>query len=296
MEEKIMKESKDNIVIAVGITALVISVMIALSSLSKVSTPLSLGSDKIVASTVTETPVTLITNLTDKKVPTTTLNPVVSENTKPLKVVKNIKALKLSKDRTINIFGPISANAHEAAAMIRSMNYQNTKEPIFIVLYSPGGSVVDGAALISAMQVSEAPVHTVCYTFCASMAAMIHQYGAQRYITDRSILMFHPASFGTEGEVDKMFSQISMIRRYINKIEMEVATRMSLSFTQYKTLTANEYWIDSEDSLRANASDQIVYLVPTGLPSKNTIFSETEDKKELEKKNDKGLKDLQWIY
>jgi ATP-dependent protease ClpP protease subunit len=290
-------ENKENMFIAVGVTIGVIAIMILTTSVSKMVAPFSLGSDKVIPSVVSQAPMTPITSLTDKKVPTTTLNPAASENTKALKSVKNIKALKLNKDRTINIFGPISGNAHQAAAMVRSMNYQNTKEPIYIVLYSPGGSVVDGAALISAMQVSEAPVYTVCYTFCASMAAMIHQYGVQRYITDRSILMFHPASFGTEGEVDKMFSQISMIRRYINKIEMEVSTRMNLTFAQYKSLTANEYWIDSEDGLRANAADQIVYLVPTGLPSKNSVISdEPEDLKKTKKTSEKGLQDLQWIY
>lgn len=232
-----------------------------------------------------------LTHADEKKLSTVTLNPPTERDLKVVNTTKKIKPLKLDARRTINLFGAVGDNAHQAAGLIRAMNTES-KDPIYLVLYSPGGSVVDGAALISAMQASVAPVYTVCYTFCASMAAMIHQYGNQRYITDRSILMFHPASFRTGGEVDKVASEVAMIQRYINKIEIEVAARMKMSFEQYKKLTAYEYWIDSEDGLKANAADNIVYLIPTGLA--RTLKSLFDDKKEFIHK--KRIDTLQWIY
>ena len=297
-----MKEN-NNLFLSIGFIGILVAITGITMTISKTTPKLE------TVNTITQVPSSALfldetiqspnNNVADKKVSGVTLTPLVTENVKAVKSVKNIKALKLDLSRTISIYGPIGDNAHAAAQTIRTLNARNNQLPIYIVLYSPGGSVVDGATLISAMQVSEAPVYTVCYAFCASMASMIHQYGVKRYITDRSILMFHPASFGTEGEVDKMFSQISMIRRYINKMEMEVSNRMNLTFQQYKTLTATEYWVDSEDGLKANAADDIVYIVPTSLvnilPITPRKEDESEDKKNVKKQNN-NIRSLQWIF
>ena len=283
--------NRNNILMSLGLTGITIGAIMVVASLVtkqyRTKTIIHQNDVKI----IDNTPVKIEAEAVDKKVSSTGIGPSVNQTITPTNTIKNIKALKLPASRTINLFGVISSNAHSAAAAIRSMN-ASSNEPIYLILYSPGGSVADGAALISVMQASNAPVYTVCYTFCASMAAMIHQYGVKRYMTDRSILMFHPASFGTDGEVDKMFSQISMIKRYTNKIEMEVATRMKLTFDQYKRLTANEYWLDSEDGLKANAVDNIVYLIPTSSFFQYRDSLETEDKKS----NSNKISSLKWIY
>lgn len=95
---------------------------------------------------------------------------------------------------------------------------------------------------------------------CASMAFMIHQYGTKRYALDRALLMSHPASVGSEGDVDRIFSFISTIKSYTNKSEAEVAKRMGLSFQDYKQKIQNEYWVDAEDALKDNVVDSLVSL------------------------------------
>lgn len=215
-------EQKNNMILSVAVVAIIIAVMVITSSIQNLTNEQNVKNPEIKFNAPDIEIGTPDITLSDKNVQTYTLNPPLSTDTNAVKATKKIKALRLDSGRTINLFGPIANNAHQAAAMIRTMS-SISKDPIYLVLYSPGGSVIDGAALISTMQASIAPVYTICYSFCASMAAMIHQYVVQRYMTDRSILMFHPASFGTSGEVDKVFSQTRTIQRYINKIEMEVS-------------------------------------------------------------------------
>lgn len=199
--------------------------------------------------------------LNDKQLMGETLK--VTETKEVVKSVKNIKKLKLDPDRTIRLYGGIGFNAVEGAERLHEMN-QDSKKPIYVVLNSPGGSVVDGAAFISAMQVSRAPVYTVCYTFCASMAAVILEYGTKRYATDRSLIMFHPASVGASGDVDRIDSFITTIQRYVDKMDIEISKRLGMTLDEYKVKTSVEYWVDSEDALAENVIDDIVYLVVDG--------------------------------
>ena len=189
---------------------------------------------------------------------------------------KVIKSFELDPFRTIFITGEIGNNAINAALAIENLNKKG-KEPINLVVTSPGGSVVAGAVLLSAMEASQAKVNVICKAFCASMAAIILQYGEKRLATDRTILMYHPAYAGTEGDVDRMHSHISMIKDYINKMEATVADRMGMSFEYYKELTANELWIDSEDAKNKGYIDDLVSLEEKESDNTVLIFQHIEE-------------------
>jgi ATP-dependent Clp protease protease subunit len=143
---------------------------------------------------------------------------------------------------------------------IRDANHKKPGQPIYLLLDSPGGSVLDGARVISAIQASKAPVYTVCLQICASMAAMILEYGHERYAVDRSIVMFHPASVGTmyQGELDKLVSRFSFLKRFVDKMDYYTASRSGQSYESFKAKSSRELWIDAEDALRDHYIDKIV--------------------------------------
>lgn len=125
---------------------------------------------------------------------------------------------------------------------------------------SPGGSVVDGSQLISFMEASSVPIHTVCLKLCASMGFVIHQYGKTRLAVDRSFLMAHPASGGTRGQLDNMISQLNALQRYVTKSNNYIATRSGKTLAEFKELWAFEMWKDAEDSKELGFLDNIVSL------------------------------------
>lgn len=69
---------------------------------------------------------------------------------------------------------------------------------------------------------------------------------------------------------------------------------MKISFEDYKKLSSNEYWIDSEDGLKANVVDNIVYLLPSNMVRAFPADLDDENKKQF--KHKKGIDNLQWIY
>lgn len=68
------------------------------------------------------------------------------------------------------------------------------RKPIIIYINSPGGSVVDGYALIDVIQQSTTPVYTVNQGMCASMGFLIFLAGHKRYSMERSEFLMHDGS------------------------------------------------------------------------------------------------------
>lgn len=110
------------------------------------------------------------------------------------------------------------------------------------------------------MGASKAPVYTVVTGLAASMAAIITEYGKERYMMDRSTIMFHPASMQvmTAGEVDKVISRLSYGKRTIDKMDLHTAQRSGFTFESFKARTEQELWDDAEDALREHLIDAIV--------------------------------------
>lgn len=158
------------------------------------------------------------------------------------------------------------------------------KQAIYLLLDSPGGSVYDGARLITAMDNSEIPVYTVCTDLCASMAAQILEHGMKRYMVDRTTVMFHSAttSVDQDGEIDKIYSRLGRSKRFIDKLDYYVAARSGMTYEQFKFKAMQEYWDDAEDALRDHLIDGIVTIdfvkqvIPTPLTA-NKIKQQLKD-------------------
>lgn len=217
-----------------------------------------------------------------KEIPTLSspVTPLVNNN----KTIKKIKTINLDPERTILILGEVGNNALNAAQTIKELEDQSN-DPIYLILDSPGGSVIDGNVLVSAIESSSAPVYTVCHRICASMAAVIHQYGKQRMMIDRSVLMFHQASASSQGTIDEMKSMTDFLYNYIEKTERFIANRAGMPYEQYKLSNMQNIWIDSEDATQKKFNDQIISI---NIQSSQIVS-------ELKQYVTKGrIKDVQW--
>lgn len=221
---------------------------------------------KLLIGTVVAVAVTLSTiNVSNKPVQeTVTLTNHSVTNTEEsvikVPVITNLVSKQLTRltpkdDQVVTLYGEVGDNAEGIA---NSILEKSIKNPVYLLINSPGGSVLDGARILSAMEAAKSPVYTVCLQLCASMAAIIHQYGTERYMVDRSILMFHPASGSLSGNVFEMQSRLNWILRYTNKADVYIANRVGITVEQFKAQFDNEIWIDAEDSLNRKFTDKIV--------------------------------------
>lgn len=174
---------------------------------------------------------------------------------------KLVKGLKVNASRVITIATEIDYDSmRNATAKLQDLD--QTDGEIYVLLSSPGGSVLDGEAFISAMESARNKVNTICSDLCASMAAIIHQHGAKRYAYDRAILMFHDASGGAQGEVGKMMSMLSFIQRKLEKTNRYIAKRSGIKYEQFEKMIIRDLWIDAEDSKNIGLVDDIIKVIP----------------------------------
>lgn len=181
-------------------------------------------------------------------------SPSVASNRK-----KKIRTVTLNPDRTLVIFEEIGPQTEEVGKRITELS-KASKDPIVLLINSPGGSVFSGEKIVSAIEASRADVYTVCVGVCASMAAIIHQYGTKRLATDRAILMFHDAAGMIGGRISEMLSLLNLIRRKLDKTNHYIANRSKISYQELIMLEANNFWIDSEDAMEKGLVDDLVVV------------------------------------
>jgi ATP-dependent Clp protease, protease subunit len=195
--------------------------------------------------------------------------------------------IKFRNDRTIQLYGEVNEDTAQSVLLqLGRLNADSEDKPITLLINSPGGSVVDGALIVDAINGSKAPVNTLCVQVCASMAAFIHQYGKQRYVLPHAVLMFHPASGGTFGDIDRMASELAMFQRYVGSMELNAAKRANLSIDEYKKESAIQLWLTGEESVRAGFADGVVYVSSQDtakLFQANSSTQETDKKRQAKK-------------
>lgn len=179
-----------------------------------------------------------------------------------------VPTLDLTKSGNfVVLYGPIYDNGNDVAEAIKTASAKG--EDVYLLIDSPGGSVITGGAIISAMEASPVPVHTVCLQLCASMGAMIHQYGAKRYTVNRSLLMFHDAAGGFQGPFQQVVSRVNMINRYVNKMFAHVAKRTGQQYKDFMLKIGPEIWVDGEDAVAQKYSDGLINIIHNDMQAVN---------------------------
>lgn len=186
----------------------------------------------------------------------------VPETTSKLQIssskTKSLKLLTVPAEQVVVLNDEVAENAYAIASAITQKTEKG--KAVYLLINSPGGSVLQGALITSAMEAAKGPVNTVCMQLCASMAAIIHQYGTNRYVLDRSILMFHDAAGGMQGYFPHMRSEFDAIDRYVNKFDSYIAQRNGLSYENWMNTVHKNLWIDGEDAVNNKFAEGLVFV------------------------------------
>jgi ATP-dependent protease ClpP protease subunit len=133
--------------------------------------------------------------------------------------------------------------------------------PIYLVLDSPGGSIVAGDAFIQYAKTIP-NVHTITI-FAASMAAgIVESLPGKRYMAENGILMFHRASGSFEGQFEEgeLESQLALWKHIVRSMEQRNADRLQIPLATYKQKVVNEYWLYGQQALVDKAADEMATI------------------------------------
>jgi ATP-dependent protease ClpP protease subunit len=156
-----------------------------------------------------------------------------------------------------------SASVTRDIQELATLDYEriNKSDKIYIVLNSPGGSIMAGNKLINFANTID-NVHTICM-FCASMAHAISQgVTGTRYATIDNIMMAHRArgTFSGQFEDGEVESQLKLFKSLVRSMEQRNSDRIGITLKDYKSKVRNEWWTYGGESLKLNVIDETIRL------------------------------------
>jgi len=172
----------------------------------------------------------------------------------------NSKSLLL-KNRVIFLDETVTGDSvNETIRQIVLMGL-SSKDPITIIIDSPGGSIQAGFQLIDVMEASPCVIRTIALGSACSMGAVILAAGTpgHRAISARSKVMIHEPLIsggvgGSTSQIESIANNLKERRETINKMLCKY-TRQSMKVM--KKATSFDHWYDANEALEFGLVDTI---------------------------------------
>jgi ATP-dependent protease ClpP protease subunit len=170
----------------------------------------------------------------------------------------------LNEDNTVSLNGEINAGSVAATVQALYKLDSRSKKPIYLFIYSPGGSIQAGLELIEAAKGMNRPVDTITM-FGASMAFQTVQNLGNRNILKNGILMSHRAAGGFEGSFggqapSQIDSRYGFWLQRIKELDEQTVSRTKGKQTlqSYLETYKNEAWFTGSQAVEQGYADRIV--------------------------------------
>lgn len=157
----------------------------------------------------------------------------------------------LFASRTVLVFGDVNSRlAESVTAQLLALAAQS-REPIRMLINSPGGHVESGDTIHDVVRFVDAPVHVVATGWCASAGALIFA-GARREnrlaLPNTRFLLHQPLGGvgGPASDVEIEARQILLMRERLNRIFAE-ATSQPLE--KIARDTERNHWMTAQEAL-----------------------------------------------
>lgn len=166
----------------------------------------------------------------------------------------------LIRTRRIMIVGEINEIMSTHVCSYLQM-FSLTKEPIFLYINSPGGSLIDGYSIIDQMRLSKCPIYTIVRGEACSMAALIAAFGSKgcRFITENSSIMLHTIILQNISEpIDRHERTVDYIKRDWEAKLCELAKTMRINLKRLKKMINKTKWLSPEEAIKIGLIDGIL--------------------------------------
>lgn len=173
------------------------------------------------------------------------------------------KTITLTESNTINFNQPFSG-FYVANKQVEAMELcaKVPNSDIYVVLYTPGGSITAGNYFFDTLNALPCNFHTITI-FSASMGYQTVQNLGKRYIVPSGTLMSHRASIrGLSGEVGgELDSILKNIYEEVDTLEKKAAKRVGVTLKEYRNQIKDELWLTSTSAVKGNHADEEVLVI-----------------------------------
>lgn len=142
--------------------------------------------------------------------------------------------------------------------------FSKNDKPLYVYMYTPGGSIQTGFEMNEELKSLGRPVHTIT-AFSASMGFQTVQSLGDRLILQSGVLMSHRAKGGFEGEFggqhpSQIDSRYSFWLSRLNEMDAQTVARSNGKQTMesYQKQYASEMWLTGQQAVDQGYADRVV--------------------------------------
>ena len=157
-------------------------------------------------------------------------------------------------------------NSASANVIIAEMLFLESEDPdkeIHFYINSPGGSIVDGMAIVDTMNYIKCPVSTICVGMAASMGSVLLACGekGKRFATPNSEILIHQPLIGGHGlsgqttDIKIHTDHLVKTREKMNKLLSE---KTGQSIEKIMQDTERDNYMTAEEALKYGLIDGIL--------------------------------------
>lgn len=188
----------------------------------------------------------------------------------------------LTEDNHVIFSGKVDAQSvSRAQVQLASLSSKLPDSAIiYLIIDSPGGSVMAGNQFIDFAQALPQKIKTIPL-FAASMGYHMAQSFHERLALPSTTLMSHRASLGgIGGQIPGEFeSRLNNIKNILTEMDQFVASRVGISLEEYKAQIHDELWLTGREAVTRKHADRLIKAVcdksllsGNRVESVNTIF------------------------
>jgi len=168
---------------------------------------------------------------------------------------------RLLRDRIIFLGGPINDDvANLINAQLLFLESEDAKKDIQLFINSPGGSVVDGLAILDTMNYIKPDVSTICLGMSASMGAVLLAGGAKgkRFALPNASILIHQVMGGAEGQAADIRIHAEEILKTRDRLNHILATATGQPMAKIEKDTDRDYYMTAKEAVKYGLIDKVI--------------------------------------
>ncbi len=168
---------------------------------------------------------------------------------------------RLLRENIIFLNGEVNSDsANIVIAQMLFLASENPNKDIKLYINSPGGSVVDGLAIIDTMNHIKNDVSTICVGMAASMGAMILSSGAKgkRFALPNSEVMIHQPLGGYEGQASDIEIRSKRMLKMKEDLYKMLVKNTGQKYDKIVKDADRDYFMSAEEAKKYGMIDKII--------------------------------------
>lgn len=169
---------------------------------------------------------------------------------------------RLMANRKIFIEGEIDADtACDFTKKVMLLNSEDSKQPIDVLINSPGGEINSGMLMYDVIQASNAPIRMFCIGRAYSMGAVLFASGNHgRYMLPHGELMIHEPLLGNRvggnsSSIKSISDSLLETKKIMNQL---LAKHTGKTEEEVEKATGFDHYFSPEESVEFGLCDEIV--------------------------------------